>query len=276
MPPTPLRQRAVEEGHTLALHLKQFLVEEGLVVKELSSRLGRAPQYLGRVFAGRFPLKLKDLFGTFELLGKNPRRFLFRFYPPGGSLETALHPKNLAKLGGGTLFAELIERHLFGEAPLPARLVVERAARVLRGMIASSPKTQRAIGRELGMPQDSLSQALRLRTGLDAWHVFGILAATGNPPARFFHQITEPESQTLDSEIFRRATVLATRPAPPTTSKEALGKSRRPKAKQAKAGKAKTGATRKKTLPAKTVARKKPVSKAQPAPRPKTPKSRSR
>ncbi len=135
---------------------------------------------------------------------------------------------------------------------------------------------ERAIGRELGMPQDSLTQALRLRTGLDAWHVFGILAATGNPPARFFHQITEPESQTLDPETFRRATVLATRPAPPTTPSEVLGKSRRPKAKQAKAGKAKTGAARKKTLPAKTVAKKKPVSETQPTPRLKTPKSRSR
>lgn len=211
MPVGEPRKRAEAEAHELALKLKQFCVEQGVPAREMSQRIGRAPEYLTRVFAGRHTLKIKDVFRIFAALQVNPRRFLFRHYPLGGAeLSFQLDPQRLATLPGGEMLARMIEVHLLGGPPMEPMQTVERAGRILRGLIARSATKQRAVARELDVADDALGQALRGRTGLAAWHVFGILAATQTSPARFFHELTAPEDPVaLGAEEWSRIVRLA-------------------------------------------------------------------
>lgn len=234
---TTLRSAALEAAQELCLQLKQYLVEQGVTAKEMSVAIGRAPEYLSRAFRGRFPLKIRDVFAVFHALGKSPRRFLMRYYPLGGAdLEGSTRPEALSGLAGGALLSRLLETHLFEDAPLPPELVLQRAGRNLRGTIARSPTSQRAIAAELGMTEHAFGQALRNRSGLDAWHVFAVLRATGKSPARFFEEITEPEdAASLGPAAWQRILDLAEKAqragGKASAAKRRAGKTKKPRGK---------------------------------------------
>lgn len=200
----------------------------------MSSAIGRAPEYLTRVFNGRLALKLKDMFALFAVVGKNPRRFLLRHYPLGGVDVTGhLNAEQLGSLPGSALLLRMIEDHLFAAPPPLPELVEARALGSLRSAIARAGMKQRHISEALGMPVDALGQILRERADLMMWHAFGVLRATGTSAASFFQEITAPEDAASlgAAEWARLVRLVESAPQPPAskapTGRPALKRPRR-------------------------------------------------
>ena len=211
--PTLARADALE----LARLLKAFLLEENRRARDVSAAIGRAPEYLTRVFNGRLALKLKDMFAVFAEVGKNPRRFLLKHYPLGGiDVTRHLHAEQLQALPGSALLVRMIEEHLFAAPPPLPELVELRALGALRSAIARAGTKQRHISRDLGLPPDALGQILRERADLMMWHTFGVLRATKTSAASFFQEITAPEDATsLGADDWARLVRLVESAPPP-------------------------------------------------------------
>lgn len=179
--PTAHQESAKAESRRLAMALKQEIKQQRSLATEVSQALGRAPQYLTRVFAGRLELKMKDVLGALEILGRDPDLFFHRLYPVSEPAGLDAHRRPLRTL-------DRMARQLEAPLPVPADDILEKARRILRSWVVGARRTQRAISLELGLSVDALGQALRGNTDLYAWHVFAVLAATGKTADVFFDE----------------------------------------------------------------------------------------
>lgn len=172
---------AKAESRRLALALKQQIRQRGSLATAVSQDLGRAPQYLTRVFAGRLELKMKDVLGALAFLGLDANDFFRRLYPVPEPAGLSAYRRQLVVL-------DRLARGLEKPALPSTEEMLDKARRILRAWIVGAQLTQRQISVELGLSEDALGQALRGNTDLYAWHVFGVLAATGHTPDVFFDE----------------------------------------------------------------------------------------
>lgn len=187
-----LAAEARRESARLGLALKQYIRECDSTAAYVSRKLERAPQYLTRVFAGILPLRIEEVFGLFEILGKHPQIFFDRHYPLAGDDRSGrISPPDPSSPGSPNLRAYL-DSTMAAPLPPPSEMV-KRAGRILKGLIVRAGTRQRAVSLKLGLPRDALGQALRGGTDLAAWHVFGVLAATNTSAGRFFHELLGPD-----------------------------------------------------------------------------------
>lgn len=187
-----LALEARRESAKLGLALKQYIRECDSTAAHGSRALGRAPQYLTRVFAGILPLRIEEVFRLFEILGRHPHVFFDRHYPLGG----VERDPPAASPGPPPQEAPHLAAYLESAvaAPLPPSAEMEkRAGRILKGLIVGASTRQRAVSLKMGLPRDALGQALRGGTDLSAWHVFGVLAATKTSAAQFFRALLGPD-----------------------------------------------------------------------------------
>lgn len=184
MPSPSPRALAEARAQALALYLKVTLKELGTEATTVSRALGRGPQYLSQVFAGRSALKLKDLFGALGHLDRHPEDFFTRAYPaPAAPPAKKAATRPMAKVE--QMGARLL-RSPYRRTPKQS---TDRAGQVLAAWIVGAGMKQRPISRKLGLGAESLAKALRNETDLTAWHVLGVLAEIGQEPGLFFEEV---------------------------------------------------------------------------------------
>lgn len=179
---TEAQAMAKAASRRLAMALKQEIHLAQTRATEVSQALERAPQYLTRVFAGRLELKMKDVLGALEVIGREPEAFFERHFPIQEPEGLAAHRRSIAEI-------ERMARHLDPPVPPSTAFILDKARRVLRAWIVGATRTQREISLEVGLSEDALGQALRGNTDLYAWHVFAVLAATHKTADVFFDEI---------------------------------------------------------------------------------------
>jgi hypothetical protein len=187
--PASQAARQVEE---LALRLHEHVRQQGSSLAEVSRRLGRFPNSLSYAFSGRYPLKLKDVFGVFAALGTSAEDFFDFHYPLGGWRPPGFDPRRSALTEPGQqTIAEMLEdaRRRQGLRPLGPPELVTRSGRLLQALILRAKTDQRAVSRALSLGQDTLAQALRGGIALTGWHLFGTLAVLDVDPGRFFAEL---------------------------------------------------------------------------------------
>lgn len=177
----------------LGRHLRAFVRAAGGRANRVSGALGRGQNYLSRAFAGRNPLKIKDVFGVFAALGEHPRPFFGRLYPLGGEPFTAAARARLfASRPEAPRFDDVIALGLERE-PIPApEQAVEAARKLLRRLILERGHTQVGVSVALGLTKGTLGQALRGGMDLEAFHLFGVLQVLAVEPSRFFRELLAP------------------------------------------------------------------------------------
>lgn len=177
----------------LGRHLRAFVRAGGGRANRVSTALGRSQNYLSRAFAGRNPLKIKDVFGVFGALGEHPRPFFGRLYPLGGEPFTASARARLFESRPeAPRFDDVIALGLERE-PIPTpEQAVEAARRLLRRLILEHGHTQVGVSAALGLTRGTLGQALRGGMDLEAFHLFGVLRVLAVEPSRFFRELLAP------------------------------------------------------------------------------------
>ncbi len=189
---------AAREVAELARRLRSALRAQGSTARGTSLRIGRSAHYLSRAFAGRNPLKLKDVAALLGSLGGHPRAFFGRHYPLGGSTYSPEMRERILALRPQTVRFDDLAARVRAQEPIPSpEETVERACRVLRGLIVERGTNQRAVSLALGLSRDTLGQALRGGMDLEMWHVFGVLLVVGVSPARFFRELYAPGGEAL-------------------------------------------------------------------------------
>ncbi len=184
----PLAEQAKESARRLALELKALLRDSGQPALAVSRSLGRAPEYLTRVFNGRVELKMKDAFGILQALAVNPGAFFESHFRSANGGQAARGEAKTESRAGGSTVDELLIPALDARQEAPHELLASTRA-ALRRRIVAAGANQRAVSRDLGLPRDALGQALRDGTDLTAWHVFGVLMATETPAEAFFREV---------------------------------------------------------------------------------------
>jgi len=182
------RQRGKDAALNLGLLLKAEIRLCEKTAEEVSLHLGRHDQYLTRVFAGNYDLRLRHVFEILAFLGRRPERFFLRHYTFGGwpPLE------GISRLDRDSRepATEDLRRHReIRHPPLAPEHSLARALKILQAKIVIARTTRREVSQALGMPQDSLTYFLNGRNELKAWHVFGVLEVLQVPPARFFFDL---------------------------------------------------------------------------------------
>lgn len=191
MPPTRL-----EEVQRLGLGLKLLIRARGATGKAVARRLGVHPGHLARVFGGRRPLHVEQVFRILEAVNVAPWDFFSMMYRLGAEpaqlsrrwseTEPGPPPRNTREV-----FGELARRTGLDKSAL---FFTAKAGRVLRAGIARQGLTQRHVARQIGMPSDGLGEILRGKVRMNFQHVFPVLEVLGWTPARFFLDVfaTEP------------------------------------------------------------------------------------
>lgn len=189
----------------LGLALRRLVRSEGLLLRDLSAELRFGPDYLGRVFRSRYPLRVELVFRVLQRLTVLPFPFFDSIFPFGGpvTLESA-KARELVELPGETLWAELVRDQMLDDRPRTLAEYRQRFGDWLRQAIEDRRLTQKVISEALGMGPRALGQALRGNTDLSFFHVFGVLEHIDVAPARFFVEVLSRQPANAAERLGRR------------------------------------------------------------------------
>jgi transcriptional regulator with XRE-family HTH domain len=189
----------------LGLALRGLVRREGLLLRDLSEELGFGPDYLGRAFRGRYPLRVELVFRILQRLTVLPFIFFDSIFPFGGplTLESA-KAREVTDLPEESPWAEFFRDQMLDQRPRTLAEYPRRFGEWLRTEIAERGLRQKAISEALEMGSYALGQALRGNTDLTFFHVFGVLEHVKISPARFFVEVLSPEPATAAERLQRR------------------------------------------------------------------------
>lgn len=198
------QEQAVDAAHesvrALSLALKAHILSSSHTLVALGPAIGHAAGYLTATFAGQVPLKMREVFALFEAMDEPPRPFFKRLYPLAERpREEAEEPVLRLPSGETFTFRDVIERGLANLPVPPADELVARAGRILRARIKAGKRTQLDLSRILIDKPTALGQALRGGSGLEAFHVFGVLHLLDLPPAPFFAELLWPDQPGIET-----------------------------------------------------------------------------
>ncbi len=172
---------------TLGRALRRLIRSEGLRLGEFSRKLGFGPDYLGRAFRGRYPLRVELVFEILQRLTVLPFEFFDSVFPFGGPVTLkAAKTRGVSDLPGEQRWAHYFRDQLLEQRPRCVGEHAEHFRQWLRHAIEDREQTQRRISEALGRGPTALGQALRGNTELTFFHVFGVLHHLEVSPARFF------------------------------------------------------------------------------------------
>lgn len=179
--PTGLAALAWEDSLDLGAQLRRHVRSAGSRARWVSLALGHGPTYLSRAFLGRNLLRLRDVFGIFEVLGEDPRGFFqFHYAPPSAASANAL----------------------LSSQPTPSGLTLERlAGRLLLGRFARRGRRVKPVSLALGYPGDGLASHLRGAQPLYTWQAFGVLRALEESPGTFFDDLLLPDIASAERSL---------------------------------------------------------------------------
>lgn len=176
----------VVESHLLRLRegLRAVLAERRVPAAFAAPWLGKSPGYFSRVLSGELEAKVSEVFEVLYHL-EIPGDYFFACHFSSEGPAAAANPS--PGLAGG--LAPGYCDHWDGE------IWCEWVRTRLLGLARERRVTLRTVARRVGRPEDSLSRALHGHTRLTFRLVFGVLAALGLPPWRFFLLATLPPGQ---------------------------------------------------------------------------------
>ena len=188
-----MAREADKRSAELSVWLSEWIAEHRSSLGKVRRRLGRWQDEATCALQRGGPLRLGALFAVLAGVGQRWFRFFERNYPLGGRRRTAAEERR--GWAEDPVFREVVPQSMEEQPRLTPAKWAEETARLLRRSVARAGLRQRAVGLALGLPAQVQGRFLGRPAELTTWHVFGVLAAIGMRPGRFFAELFWPRTR---------------------------------------------------------------------------------